>query len=107
MMRNPVPNRSIEYNDNRLSLYCGQRGKCAITGQELLIMNMHCHHIIPTHMGGTDKYENLLLINEDVHKLLHAQKEKTIKELLEKLKLNSNQKKKVIYWRTKMGLTGI
>ena len=107
MMRNPVANRSMEYNDNRLSLYCGQSGKCAITGTELLISDIHCHHIIPISMGGTDKYENLLLITEKVHRLLHAQKEETIKELLQMLKLNSSQKKKVNYWRTKMELIGI
>ena len=107
MMRNPVANRSMEYNDNRLSLYCGQSGKCAITGTELLISDIHCHHIIPISMGGTDKYENLLLITEKVHRLLHAQKKETIKELLQKLKLNSSQKKKVNYWRAKMELIGI
>nr|WP_242957711.1 group II intron reverse transcriptase/maturase [Lachnoclostridium sp. An118] len=107
MMRNPIPNKSMEYNDNRLSLYCGQGGKCAITGTDLLIFDMHCHHIIPSSMGGTDKYENLLLITKDAHTLLHAQKEETINKLLQKLNLNSNQKKKINYWRTKMGLMGI
>lgn len=28
MMRNPIMDRSVEYNDNRLSLYCGQMGRC-------------------------------------------------------------------------------
>lgn len=27
LMRNPVGNQTIEYNDNRLSLYCAQKGK--------------------------------------------------------------------------------
>ena len=32
LMRNPIPYRSAAYNDNRISLYCAQFGKCAITG---------------------------------------------------------------------------
>lgn len=35
MMRNPIMDRSIEYNDNRLSLYCGQMGRCYVTKQPL------------------------------------------------------------------------
>ena len=33
LMRNPVWNATIEYNDNRLSLYSAQMGKCAVTGR--------------------------------------------------------------------------
>lgn len=32
LMEHPVPSESIEYNDNRLALYCAQQGKCAVTG---------------------------------------------------------------------------
>ena len=35
IMCNPIEGRAIEYNDNRVSLYVGQKGKCAITGQAL------------------------------------------------------------------------
>jgi group II intron reverse transcriptase/maturase len=47
LMRHPVANQSIEYNDNRLSLYCGQQGKCAVTGEKLLVHDIHCHHKRP------------------------------------------------------------
>ncbi len=107
MMRNPIPSKSIEYNDNRLSLYCGQGGKCAITGKTLEIGDMHCHHKTPTQLGGTDIYSNLILVIKDIHILLHAQKKETIKILLEKLNLESKQKKKVNYLRTKIGLKSI
>ena len=33
IMRNPVPYRSVEYNDNRLSLYSAQNGKCYVSGK--------------------------------------------------------------------------
>jgi group II intron reverse transcriptase/maturase len=44
MMDNPVENKSIEYNDNRLSLYVAQKGKCFVSGKLLAIDEIHCHH---------------------------------------------------------------
>ena len=107
LMRNPVLGQSIEYNDNRLSLFCGQYGKCAITGVDLQIGDIHCHHIIHRTQGGTDRYENLLLVTVDVHRLLHATQEDTIQALLKKLDLTSKQKAKLNYYREKAGLMGI
>lgn len=78
LMRNPVAGQTIEYNDNRLSLFCGQYGRCAITGVPLQIGDIHCHHIIHRSQGGTDRYENLMLVTKTVHKLLHATNAKTI-----------------------------
>lgn len=61
LMRNPVLNRSIEYADNRISLYAAQYGKCAVTRLELEFDEIHCHHKIPVEKGGTDVYANLVL----------------------------------------------
>lgn len=107
LMRNPVQGESIEYNDNRLSLFCGQYGKCAITGIDLQIGDIHCHHIIHRAKGGTDKYENLMLVTKDIHRLLHAENTDTIKKLLAKLNLTSKQKAKLNCIREKAGLMGI
>ena len=79
LMRNPNENQSVEYNDNRLSLYCAMQGKCAITKTILEKDNIHCHHIIPRKDGGGDNYQNLLLIDKRVHILLHATKAETMK----------------------------
>lgn len=106
MMRNPVIGKSIEYNDNRF-LYCGQQGKCAITGIMLQIHDIHCHHKLPINMGGTDKYENLILVTQNIHTLLHATQTDTITELLKILNLDSKQKNKVNYLRKKLNLAGI
>ena len=35
VMKNFIPNRTIEYNDNRISKFIAQYGKCAVTGIEL------------------------------------------------------------------------
>jgi RNA-directed DNA polymerase len=79
-------NRSIEYCDNRISLYSAQCGRCAVTGKELWIDELHCHHKMPVSQGGTDKYQNLLILHEDVHRLIHATAQETINAYLDLLK---------------------
>ena len=91
MMRNPIMDRSVEYNDNRLSLYCGQMGRCYVTKQPLELGHMHCHHRIPRHFGGDDKYGNLVLVTDEVHRLLHATQPDTIAHYMLKLKPDSKQ----------------
>ena len=53
-MKNPILKQSTEYNDNRISLYVGQNGKCGITGKKLEINYMEIHHKIPKTLGGKD-----------------------------------------------------
>ena len=107
LMRNPVQHMSIEFNDNRLSLYCGQYGKCAVTGQMLEIGFMHCHHILPMSKGGTDEYKNLALVTETVHKLIHATNEGTVKKLTQALNLEQRQIAKLNKYRVSAGLAVI
>ena len=40
---------SIEYADNRISLYAAQHGKCAVTGSIMEAHDIHCHHSIVGH----------------------------------------------------------
>ena len=87
--------KSVEYNDNRISLMAGQNGKCGITNEPLSISNMDCHHKKPKEFGGTDDYENLMWVNSDVHKLIHAIQPETIDRYLCKLKLDKKALKKV------------
>ena len=94
-MRNPVKGRSIEYADNRKSLFAAQYGKCAVTGQILELHEIHCHHKKPVSQGGNDRYENLIILHKDIHRLLHATKEGTIKTYLTQLQLTYKQKAKL------------
>ena len=94
-MRHPVEHRSIEYNDNRLSLFSAQKGKCAVTGKVLEIGDIHCHHKVPLEKGGTDAYQNLILVCGDIHRLIHAKMPETIAKYMEKLSFTSKQKKKL------------
>lgn len=77
--------RSIEYMDNRLSLYCAQYGKCAVTGKLLDYDEIHCHHRTPRKAGGNDRYGNLLIVHAAVPLLIHAVCKATIEKHLKKL----------------------
>ena len=92
---NPVKSQTAEYNDNRISLYSGQLGLCAITKLPLEIEEMEVHHKKPRSKGGTDEYKNLIYVNTYVHRLIHCTSENTVKRLMEKLKLTSEMIKKV------------
>ena len=96
LMRQPLKGRSVEYADNRISLYSAQWGKCAITGIEFkTIEEIHCHHKIPRKYGGTDAYENLTLVNEMAHRLIHASEPETIGEYRNICSLNNDQMKRL------------
>lgn len=100
LMRNPVQYQSAAFNDNRISLYCAQVGKCAVTGQKLAIGDIYCHHRLPRHLGGGDEYRNLVIVSLDVHRLIHATNPETIRKYLGKLKLDANQLKTLEKFRS-------
>lgn len=95
LLENPVKGQSIEYNDNRISLYVGQNGLCAITKQPLQIGDMECHHRRPKHLNGNDEYKNLIFITSRVHTLIHATVTETIEKYLNELKLTTEMIEKI------------
>jgi RNA-directed DNA polymerase len=101
IMRNYIPNRTIEYNDNRISKFIAQYGKCAILGVELGINEWHCHHINPYHLSKDDSYSNLIILDKAIHQLIHLKDKVKIETLLHSLKLTSKQKEKVNKLRLK------
>ena len=100
-------NRSMEYMDNRITVYTAQKGKCGVTGLELELDDMHCHHKTPIKLGGTDEFKNLIYLKTDVHKLIHATNESTIKTLLKKLNPDTKQLNKINMLRNKCNLAEI
>ena len=100
LMRNPVMGRSIEYADNRISLFAAQYGKCAITGLPMEVHEIHCHHKVPVSKGGTDEYANLILITEAVHVIIHATSETIIKQYLNNIQLDDSKLEKLNKLRT-------
>ena len=86
LMEHPIQGQSTELNDNRISLYIAQRGKCAVCKEPLVLGNMAVHHILPRAGGGKDDYANLILVTGEVHRLIHATDPEIIEKYLEKLK---------------------
>lgn len=104
LMEKPNPKASIEYNDNLLSLYSAQKGKCRICGNNLELEDIYCHHIIPKESGGTDEYKNLVIIHADIHRLLHSVNNNEIAKILTKFNLNELQIEKLNKFRKKLQL---
>lgn len=103
LMEHPIQGQSTELNDNRISLYVAQRGKCAICKEPLQLGKMEVHHITPKTSGGKDNYSNLALVTGDVHKLIHATDTVIIQKCLDKLKINKVNKAKLNKFRLLAG----
>lgn len=83
-MNNYIKHMSIEYNDNRISLYIAQQGKCAVTKEKLEINNMKTHHKIPIKNGGDNKYNNLICVTTTTYKLIYARTPEDIEKYLKR-----------------------
>ena len=101
LLDNPL-NESVELNDNRISLYTAQKGRCAITNRPLQ-EDLELHHVTPRSQGGKDTYKNLILISSNVHKILHATQKETIKKYKDLLHLSKKAVKKLNRYRNYMG----
>lgn len=106
-MTTSIRDKTIEYYDNKISKYSMQKGLCNITGKFLTCENLHCHHITPKHLGGTDKFNNLVIIDKEIHKLIHASDLSTINKYLSYLKLTKDEINKVNKYREKCNLFNI
>ncbi|ALZ64555.1 hypothetical protein FORC13_p070 (plasmid) [Bacillus cereus] len=49
----------------------------------------------PKGMGGTEEYNNLIIVHEFVHKLIHATNEETIRTYMRILQVNDKQLTKI------------
>ena len=104
LLHQEVHEQSAEYADNRLSLFCAQYGKCAVTGQVFeKLGDIHCHHKTPKVSGGKDNYQNLIIVLNDVHTLIHATAQPTINKYLSLLNLSKKQLSKVNQLRIEAG----
>ncbi|WP_420107064.1 group II intron reverse transcriptase/maturase [Bacillus cereus] len=100
-------NRTIEYHDNRISKFAAQNGKCAITGYTLGFNDWHCHHIEPFHISKDDSYRNLIILHEEIHKLVHLKDDAKIQNLLKLHNIKSVKLEKLNDLREKVGLEPI
>ena len=91
LMNNPCGKQSVEYNDNRIALYVVQKGKCAVSGVELEANQVDCHHKKPLVLGGNDSYQNLIIVSDVVHILIHSSNERTSRKYLKVLNPDKKQ----------------
>ncbi|MCA1024449.1 group II intron reverse transcriptase/maturase [Halobacillus litoralis] len=107
LMKSSLPNRSVEYLDNRISRYSMKMGKCEITGEYLHASNVHCHHYVPKNLGGSDQFQNLRILHKDIHRLIHVKDIEKIKVYLNQLPQNRLILDKINQYRKVCGVEGI
>ena len=95
---------SVEFEDNQISRYFGQYGKCAISGTELGLDGWKCHRIVPKELGGGDNYQNLILVTDSIYHLLNSNDSEIEAEYLELIKLNESMLKNINKLRGKAHL---
>lgn len=105
LMKNPIASECVEFNDNRISLFAGQQGKCAITGEYLTRGDIVCHRKIPTEGGGTSEYSNLILVTQAVEEMLKEKDAEFAWELSRRLKLDESKRRKANRLRVAAGLS--
>jgi len=104
LMESSIPTRSVEYMDNRISRYSMKKGKCEVTGMFLQAHNVYCHHYIPKHLGGNDKFNNLRILQKEVHELIHMTDKIKANTLIKTLGITQSMIEKVNKYRVKCEL---
>lgn len=105
MLKSKPGLQSMEFFDNRMSLFSAQQGKCAITGKTFQCSeDIHCHHIYPKSLGGKDTYGNLVLVLPQVHRMIHATDINLVARYKDLLKLSESQMNKLNKYREKANM---
>lgn len=70
----------------RVSKYSSVKGVSYISGEKVAVGDYHCHHIKPLSKGGTNDFDNLCVLSETEHQLLHGKDPKVLYEIHPKKK---------------------
>ena len=89
--------------DNKISVYAAQYGKCAVLSIIIDMEDIHSNKKQTKSLGGKDNYQNLIIVHQDIHRLIHATKQETISKYLSALKLDKRQISKVNKLRKMVG----
>lgn len=103
LLKNSIKEDSIEKNDNRISLYVGQKGLCHISKIKLDLNNMVTRNKLPKNKGGTDKYHNLILVDKEISNLIDEKEEEKINQYKEMIKLDKKAFTKINALRKLVG----
>jgi len=103
LITNPIKKDTIEKNDNRISLYVAQKGLCHVSKVKLDLNNMITRNKLPKNKGGTDKYHNLILVNQEISYLIDEKEDEKINQYKEWIKLDRKALKKINALRELVG----
>lgn len=103
LIDNPLEGESLEKNDNRISLYVGQRGLCYVTKKYLSKNNMVLRNKLPKNKGGTDKYHNLILVNNEISNLIDEKDILKLNQYKERIMLDEKTVNKINTLRKLVG----
>lgn len=70
----------------RVSKYSSVKGVSYLSGEYVSVEDYHCHHIVPKNKGGTNDFDNLCVLSETEHILLHSVNPEKLYELFPKKK---------------------
>lgn len=99
--------KSVEFGCNKITKYVLQNGKCAVTGRFMLASETQGHHINLYSETHDDSYKNIIVVSEDVHKLIHAVDMNIIQMYMTKLHLDDGMVNKINEYRMNIHLQPI
>lgn len=103
LIENPLKNESLQKNDNRISLFVGQKGLCPVTKKPLNVWTMIIRNRVPRNKGGTDRYQNLVLVSKEISNLIDEKDMLKANEYKEGIELDGKALNKVNTLRKLVG----
>ena len=85
LLENPYMDESVEFNDNIVPVFCGQLGKYKITKEYMF--NPDNIKVTKIRTNGSDKYDNIIIVNKQVFKLLNIRGD----DIIENMRYSENQ----------------
>lgn len=100
------PTKSVEFNDNRISVFIAQQGNCYITNRRHSPTDMVCIYKNITETDR-DKYQNLVFVEIPISKAILTESVQQAKMWLMNYGLSSQQKRKLNKIRANYGYQAI
>lgn len=98
-----MSDRSYQFVNSKVVKYIEQQGKCFITHQTLTSDNAVAHHVVPFKKSKDDSLANIVIINDDCHKLIHTVDDTIISKYMNRLNLDISEIKKINEFRILVG----
>lgn len=89
LLENPYMDETVEFNDNIIPVFCGQLGKYKITKDYMF--NPGNIEVIKIRTNGSNKYNNIIIVNKQVSKLLKIRGDDIIENMRYTAGLNDAQ----------------